>query len=595
MEIKLSRRKLLASMGVTGATIMSGGIFPANVKAEETQLDEVLTLGSVADISLLQTAAIKSGQVFYLAGWHPGAAMSAQAGTAGGGTFVYDPNRAKTDHNGGTVLSVTVPFNGSVADYISAAGETNRAGTGCLVRMNTDQVGIRDFGAKGGDASTDTPALNAAFAVLNEVWIPITSQPYLYDGLLNITKSVRGSDDRPTIRCNGVLVDKTKSRLLIENLIFNGTKDYSASNAADDGTVGIDFRGQHCRVDNVIVEKYYRGVYVDGWSNTFHSLMVRYCHVSLTGRTNMQNCHFDLFKSINCHALPDLRNSHGILFSIPQFQNYGVNMFIYQSDVTLNAPYFETHKQKPSNGMMLIGSAFEVSASSVTILSPVVNTEEPYIFQNSPSRPTITIMGRRAEKIKIVPVNKGSRSAMNVKSVLSDAQYPSTPILAFGGGLGYGNGMDPASLSSVQLGRESLRLVFQAPDRGFRFTGLTAGKRYYILFDWELGNGAAIRYDSGLTEQLLGVHNTDGSRVNGILELYAEDSSGMITFADPNVNIHSFYLGESVQPVVAGMMKAFSINQASGGGWQLGDLLVTAEKHQGSYQHIWNGSEFTKV
>ncbi|MEF3308662.1 hypothetical protein PV433_07040 [Paenibacillus sp. GYB004] len=594
MEKKLSRRTLLASTGVTGAAMISGGMFPATVNAEQPEGDAVLMLDSVADISQLQAAQIKSGQMFYLAGWHPGAALSSPQGVTGGGIFSYDPNCSKSEHNGGTKISITVPFNGSVADYIAGAGETDGSGTGCLLRLETADAGIRDFGAKGGDASADTPAIHAAFAALNEVLIPPSTQPYVYDGILNITKSVRGTSDRPTIRCNGVLVENTKSRLLIENLIFNGSKDYSSASAADDGTVGIDFRGQHCRVDNVIVEKYYRGVYVDGWSNTFHSLMVRYCHVSLTGRTNMQNCHFDLFKSINCHALPDLRNSHGILFSIPQFQNYGVAMFVYQSDVMLNAPYFETHKQKPSNGMIRIGSAFEVSASSVTILSPVVNTDEPYIFQNSPVRPTLTIMGRRAEKIKIVPVSQGSRSAVNAKSVLSDAQYISTPVLAFGGGLGYGNGMDPSTLVSVQLGRHLLQLVFHAPDQGFRFSGLTVGKRYYMIFDWELASGATIRYDSGLTEQLLGVHQADGSRVNGIVELYAAESSGAITFADTNVNIYHFYLCESVQPMAAGVMKAYSVSQASGPGWQLGDLLVTAEKHQGSYQHVWNGTAFAK-
>jgi hypothetical protein len=609
----ISRRKLLASLGMAGVGLMAMGTAgatgatgtvisqtylppSADVSAEVPHDgDNVRMIGSVADIAALQPAQMERGQLYYLAGWHPGSALSSQPVTAGGGVFVYDSNRPKTHHNGGTVLSLTVPFNGSVADYLSGVGETSPGGTGCLLRIDTSHAGVREFGAKGGDAAADTAAINAAFAVLNEVLIPVASQPYVYSGVLNITKSVRGSSDRPTIRCNGVTVDNTRTRLIIENLILNGPKDYSAPNTADDGTVGIDFRGQHCRVDNVIVEKYYRGVYVDGWSNTFHSLMVRYCQVSLVGRTNMQNCHFDLFKSVNCNALPDLRNSHGILFSAPQFQNYGVNLFIYQSDVTLNTPYFETHKQKPSNGMILIGSAFEVSASSVTIFSPVVNTNEPYIFQNSPVRPTISIFGRRAEKIKIVPVNSGSRSAVNSKSVLTDSQYASTPILAFGGGIGCGSGLDPASLSSIQLGREVLRLVFLAPDQGLRFAGLTVGKRYYLLFDWELAAGAAIRYDSGPVEQLIGVHNADGSRVNGIVELYAVASSGSVTFAGPNVNIYQFYLSESVRPQPLGAMKAYSVSHAAGTSWQPGDLLVTVEKFQGSHQHLWDGTQFVKA
>lgn len=595
MEMTMSRRKLIASLGAAGAVMIGGGMALDDVQAGGHGHDDVWVIGSVADISALSTISMASGQLVYMAGWHSVTAAASLAETIGGGMLLYDPNRSKADHNGGTVFSLTVPYQGSVTDYLAGIGETDSSGSGCLIRVDTGNVGIREFGAVGGDMSCDTPAIDAAFAELREVWIPAADQPYRYDGILNLIKSVRGTSDRPTIRCDGVLVENTRNRLIIENLIFNGAKDYSSASASDDGSVGLDIRAQHCKVDNVIVERYYRGVYVDGWSNTFHSLMVRYCHVSLTGRTNMQNCHFDLFKSINCHALPDLRNSHGILFSIPQFQNYGVNMYIYQSDVVLNAPYFETHAQKPSNGMLLIGSAFETSPSSVAVISPIVNTQEPYIFLNSPTRPTLALLGRRAEKIQIVPVNPGSRRALDMKSVLSDAQHPTVPLLAFGGGLGWGSGIELTSLTSVELGRQALKLTFDGPDKGFRFSGLTINRRYYILFDWELSDGAAIRYDGGPVEQLIGVHKTDGSRVKGVVELYAAGTEGSITFAQPEMTIYRFCLCESVQPLNTGAFKAYDLSHASGSGWQPGDLLVTALSHSGSHQHMWDGTQFIQV
>ncbi len=57
----------------------------------------------------------------------------------GGADFVWDPAHPKAAHNGGSVVSPTVPWDGtegSFADYIAGAGETSPHGSGCWVHRN---------------------------------------------------------------------------------------------------------------------------------------------------------------------------------------------------------------------------------------------------------------------------------------------------------------------------------------------------------------------------------------------------------------------------------------------------------------------------
>ena len=590
MKRKIGRRELLSTLGVVGVTSITRA--ESRRPNERFSLEELITLESVEDISALLQPQLDDEQLFFLTGWHPNSTISNEENTAGGGVLIYDANRPKSDHNGGTIFSLSVPFNGDVSDYLSAAGETDPTGTGCLLRIRQSDIGVVDFGATSDDVSTDTPAFDAAFEHLDEVFIPFSSKPYRYNGVINLSKSVRGSLNRPEIRCDGVWVDDSVTELAFQNLKFIGAKDYNYQGAVDDGTLGLHFGGSYCKVDHVLVEKFYRGIYVNGWSNNFNYLAIRNCHLCMYGTSRMQDCLFDLFKSVNSYALPDLHNSHGILFHAPQFQNYSKYLFLYQSDIELSAPYFETHPSKPSNAMILIGSNYEVSPSSVTITSPIVNTSEPYIFLNSPVRPTISILGRRAENIKIVSPSLGTWKALDTKSVLVDANDFSMPILAFGGGYGCGNGLDISSLSSVSLSRRSLQLVFTKEDSGFKFTGLDAQERYFIVFDWELTGDVEIKYDSDETEQLIGVNKADGSRVAGIIEWYPRETSGEILFKDTSINVFHFYLSKSLALQTLGAMRAYELSHVTGTDWQIGDLLVTVEPQTGTRQHIWDGTQF---
>ncbi|WP_225037491.1 hypothetical protein [Pseudomonas aeruginosa] len=79
-------------------------------------------------------------------------------GPVGGGTYVWDPARPRSEHNAGNVISPTMPWDGlesSFAAYIAKTGETEPSALGCwvLVPENGREFNVLQWGAKN-DAST---------------------------------------------------------------------------------------------------------------------------------------------------------------------------------------------------------------------------------------------------------------------------------------------------------------------------------------------------------------------------------------------------------------------------------------------------------
>lgn len=110
------------------------------------------TLGetSLSDItSIIGKVGAFDGQRVSIASYHPGWAAVA-SNPVGGGEFVWQASRDKSDHNGGTVISPTVPWNGlqaNLSDFLDGVGETDGAGQGCWVRQSDDRV-ITYWGAR---------------------------------------------------------------------------------------------------------------------------------------------------------------------------------------------------------------------------------------------------------------------------------------------------------------------------------------------------------------------------------------------------------------------------------------------------------------
>lgn len=160
----MSRRKLLLAMGMTGAALASGTVASALGSDSEADCDcsHVIYLDSVADLALLNTTSLPDGQQVSLAAYHP-----TSGGTelpVGGGMFVWRPQASKSTHNGGTIISPTVPYtwHDDGVSYTTGAGESNPTGLGVYVRLKERpwEFTVDEFGAIGNSDNTGTGQLD---------------------------------------------------------------------------------------------------------------------------------------------------------------------------------------------------------------------------------------------------------------------------------------------------------------------------------------------------------------------------------------------------------------------------------------------------
>ena len=105
----------------------------------------------------------------------------------GGGVFYWDATKAKSEHNGGTVIDPTVgfPTDWDNQTQLGTWFDTSNAGTGCWVRQSSDDsaVNVKWFGAKGDGVVDDTVAAfkAAAEANLNKISGYISAGEYILD------------------------------------------------------------------------------------------------------------------------------------------------------------------------------------------------------------------------------------------------------------------------------------------------------------------------------------------------------------------------------------------------------------------------------
>jgi hypothetical protein len=145
-----------------------------------------ITADTVADLASTEH---KTGSI-QLLGFHT-------KGDGGGGVFYWDATKAKSEHNGGTVIDPSIA--GLVANweytqnlYFSPAV----IGQGCWVREYSGAVDVKWFGAKGDGVADDTAGIQVAFNSNKPVYIPegeyltnstvtlLHGQPLEMDGLI---------------------------------------------------------------------------------------------------------------------------------------------------------------------------------------------------------------------------------------------------------------------------------------------------------------------------------------------------------------------------------------------------------------------------
>ncbi|AOQ26880.1 tail tubular protein [Vibrio phage S4-7] len=127
------------SMGENPNTDGNWFLAPVVGDSASTLLTAIEAVNSVAD--LVGFSGTKDDQQISLKGWHPNSDV-------GGGILYWDAAKPKSEHNGGTVFSPTVPFNATTGDYLDGIGETATGGSGCWVRTDSaNYVHVDQFGA----------------------------------------------------------------------------------------------------------------------------------------------------------------------------------------------------------------------------------------------------------------------------------------------------------------------------------------------------------------------------------------------------------------------------------------------------------------
>lgn len=178
---RFNRRKLLTTMGKFGIAAAAGTLLINRDGLVEAGVGgELFSLDCVADVPGLDLSPLMDGQQVSIRGYHPGTDV-------GGGVFYVDKSSAKSAHNGGTVFSPTVPWDGTqpgLNGYLSGSGETVPSGSGCLVRLYGETLTPEMFGARKNGTTDDTAAIQHAVdrAAAGSIGV------LLVDGVYAITK-----------------------------------------------------------------------------------------------------------------------------------------------------------------------------------------------------------------------------------------------------------------------------------------------------------------------------------------------------------------------------------------------------------------------
>lgn len=118
-------------------------------------------IGQLKSVSEFQNLTTSNGRKVLLSSWY-------EESQYGGGVFYYDSSIPKSNHDGGCVISPTVPYTSDAnsADYVNGVGETDPSGTGCWIRYGVTEVTGDMYGMAGTPATTInlSPHFNKAIA-----------------------------------------------------------------------------------------------------------------------------------------------------------------------------------------------------------------------------------------------------------------------------------------------------------------------------------------------------------------------------------------------------------------------------------------------
>ncbi|MGZ2830017.1 hypothetical protein [Pseudomonas aeruginosa] len=201
--------------------------------------NSTVSVSSVADI---KNQTKRADLKLSLSSYHP-------LGKSGGGTFIWSPSTPKSNHDGGTIFSPTVPWDGSqstLSDYLDGEGETDPSGSGCWLRI-FDEVKLEYFGG----LISETIDSSASFLAAIKYCLSNNKELNLPDGVvrLNSPAVINGSTTlfssvkiRGTFKTSGVSAGYVVSRV--------GSLIYTDGNSALDISFN-DFRNENFDIRGV--------------------------------------------------------------------------------------------------------------------------------------------------------------------------------------------------------------------------------------------------------------------------------------------------------------------------------------------------------
>lgn len=146
----------------------------------------------------------------------------------GGGVFFFSPETPKTKHNGGTVISPTVPpYNteDGISGYINGEGEIDPSGTGCFIRkIINEEVSLFDFGALPGheDSTAAIQKILAETRSNDGTGTNIGDIAVIPEGLFRFGGPITiGSDQRIRLSTGTVLEQIPGTMTQINQALFN--------------------------------------------------------------------------------------------------------------------------------------------------------------------------------------------------------------------------------------------------------------------------------------------------------------------------------------------------------------------------------------
>ncbi|HGN4394586.1 TPA: hypothetical protein ACKS6I_005217 [Pseudomonas aeruginosa] len=201
--------------------------------------NSTVSVSSVADI---KNQTKRADLKLSLSSYHP-------LGKSGGGTFIWSPSTPKSNHDGGTIFSPTVPWDGSqstLSDYLDGEGETDPSGSGCWLRI-FDEVKLEYFGG----LISETIDSSASFLAAIKYCLSNNKELNLTDGAvrLNSPAVINGSTTlfssvkiRGTFKTSGVSAGYVVNRV--------GSLIYTDGNSALDISFN-DFRNENFDIRGV--------------------------------------------------------------------------------------------------------------------------------------------------------------------------------------------------------------------------------------------------------------------------------------------------------------------------------------------------------